>query len=186
MLTGNASFTVIGTSGTCADTAYYTVSVNALPSVSLTTSSKTVCAGQSATLTGSGALNYVWSTTEINPSIVVNPTVSTTYTVTGTDINGCSNTVILLQSVSECVGIENQGTTVVNLAIYPNPNTGKFTVETPQQVDVQVFDMVGKRILEQRLDAGKTELDLEAFSKGIYLLKVLNGHHSENHRIIKQ
>ena len=186
VLTGNASFTVIGTSGTCADTAYYTVNVNALPSVSLSSSSKTVCAGQSATLTGSGALSYVWSTTETNPSIVVNPTISTSYTVTGTDANGCSNTVIMLQSVSECVGIENHLTSSINLLIYPNPNTGKFTVESPQQVNIQVFDMVGKRILEQRLDAGKTELDLEAFSKGLYLLKVLNGQHSENYRIIKQ
>jgi hypothetical protein len=45
------------------------------------------CAGGSVTLTASGGTSYVWSTTEITPSINVNS--SGSFTVTATDVNGC-------------------------------------------------------------------------------------------------
>ncbi|MEO6685642.1 MAG: T9SS type A sorting domain-containing protein, partial [Dyadobacter sp.] len=44
----------------------------------------TVTAGQSTTLTASGANTYLWSTTATTPQITVSPTTSTQYTVTGT------------------------------------------------------------------------------------------------------
>ena len=50
----------------------------------------TICYGETATITVSGAQNYVWSDgMGINPTIKVNPTVTTDYTVTATDANGC-------------------------------------------------------------------------------------------------
>lgn len=55
------------------------------------------CASQSLTLTaantsGSAATNYLWSTSETTQSIVVSPTVSTTYSVTITDANNAVST----------------------------------------------------------------------------------------------
>ena len=72
--------------------------INVLPYPAVTaTGSATICAGNSTTLTGAGASSYVWSpasglscTSCISP--VANPTNSTTYTVTGTNAGGCSNT----------------------------------------------------------------------------------------------
>jgi gliding motility-associated-like protein len=54
-------------------------------------------AGTTTTLSGSGAVSYVWSPPgSLSSSTVSNPTssasASTTYTLTGTDINGCSST----------------------------------------------------------------------------------------------
>jgi large repetitive protein len=46
-----------------------------------------LCAGGSVTLTASGGTSYVWSTTEITPSINVSS--SGSFTVTATDVNGC-------------------------------------------------------------------------------------------------
>jgi len=42
-------------------------------------------------LVASGALQYVWSTGQTSSNIFVNPTQSTTISVTGTDIHGCPN-----------------------------------------------------------------------------------------------
>lgn len=42
-----------------------------------------VCSGSSATLTASGATNYTWSTGATGNSIVITPTVNSTYTVIG-------------------------------------------------------------------------------------------------------
>jgi len=51
-----------------------------------------ICEDDSATLTASGAVSYVWNTGETTASITVFPSVTTTYTVTGTDANGDTST----------------------------------------------------------------------------------------------
>ena len=68
-----------------------TLSVNALPTLSVTASNYTVCAGSSTTVTVSGASTYLWSTGSITASVVLTPSITTTYTVMGADINNCKN-----------------------------------------------------------------------------------------------
>jgi gliding motility-associated-like protein len=83
----SATFSVSGTNGICNSTTAINVTINQVPIV--TVSSKTICAGQSATLTANGATLYSWSNnTFINP-LIVYPVVTTIYTVTGTNLN-CS------------------------------------------------------------------------------------------------
>ena len=52
----------------------------------------TLCAGESSVLTAAGAENYLWSTDDTIASITVTPVATTTYTVTGTNLYGCSAT----------------------------------------------------------------------------------------------
>jgi gliding motility-associated-like protein len=93
---GTTTYTVIGTASTgCADTAFVTVNVNPLPVVNAG-SSLSICAGSSANLSASGANTYVWSPAgSLNnaniPNPIATPTSTTTYTVMGTDLNGCVN-----------------------------------------------------------------------------------------------
>jgi hypothetical protein len=72
-----------------------TLSINALPSISVAASTTaTICAGTAVTLTVSGtALTYTWSTTSTATTVVVTPTASAVYTVTGTDVNNCKTKV---------------------------------------------------------------------------------------------
>jgi PKD repeat protein len=86
--TSNTTYSVIGTTGSCSNTAMVSVTVNPSPTVSV--NSATVCAGSTATLTASGATTYSWSTGSTSTSISVSPTVTTVYTITGTSA-GCSN-----------------------------------------------------------------------------------------------
>jgi gliding motility-associated-like protein len=55
-----------------------------------------ICAGQSATLSASGASTYSWSTGATSSSIVVSPTTTTSYTLGGSNIGVCiqSNMVV--------------------------------------------------------------------------------------------
>ncbi len=76
---------------TCSDTATITVPVNVLPIVTANASNDTICSGQSTILTGGGAVSYVWNNGATN-NVAISPSGTTTYTVTGTDANTCSNT----------------------------------------------------------------------------------------------
>ena len=53
---------------------------------------QTICPGTSATFSATGSTNYLWSTGDTDASITVTPTANTTYAVTVSDINGCSDT----------------------------------------------------------------------------------------------
>lgn len=67
-----------------------TLTVNGVPAIGV--NNATVCAAGAVTLTATnpGGITYLWSTGATTSSIVVTPTVSTTYTVTGTNASGCS------------------------------------------------------------------------------------------------
>jgi len=71
------------------------ITINSLPTI--TSTGNTMCQGQLASLIAQGGVFYSWSpsNTLINPNSSVttsNATSTTIYTVTGTNINGCSNT----------------------------------------------------------------------------------------------
>lgn len=75
----------------CENTDQVTVTVNALPTVVANTTDNSICAGESVTLTGSGASSYTWDN-GVTDGVATTPSTTTTYTVTGTDGNGCENT----------------------------------------------------------------------------------------------
>lgn len=68
------------------------VIINSNPTLTITPNT-TICSGDSIVLTTSGANNYVWQPSNAtSSSITVSPSSTTTYTVTGTTTEGCSNT----------------------------------------------------------------------------------------------
>lgn len=92
--TSTTTYTVTGTNGPgCFNTATITVIVNPLPTVSSTSSASVICEGNPSTLTASGASTYAWMPGSLSGTVVtVSPTAATTYTLTGTDANGCTAT----------------------------------------------------------------------------------------------
>jgi hypothetical protein len=94
------------------------ITVNALPTVSANASATSVCQGNQVTLTGSGAASYVWDNGVTNGMAFI-PTATTTYTVTGTDANGCSNTAQITITVNPLPNVtvsNNANTLTVNQA----------------------------------------------------------------------
>ena len=76
-----------------------TVTVNSSIVVTATSTAASVCAGASVTLTGGGASTYTWSGGVTNAVPFV-PLSTVTYTVTGTDANGCYNTATVTVTVN--------------------------------------------------------------------------------------
>ncbi len=90
---GTANYVFTPNSGQCAIPFTLPVTINALPIVNAGPD-ETICEGDVVTLTASGASTYTWSpasglTPTTGAIVSANPTSTTTYTVTGTDANGC-------------------------------------------------------------------------------------------------
>ncbi|MBK9256012.1 MAG: T9SS type A sorting domain-containing protein [Saprospiraceae bacterium] len=73
----------------CISSTSKTVNINALPIVSIS-GNNNICEGETAIITATGGVSYIWSNGSLTASISVNPSTSTTYTVTATDVNGCT------------------------------------------------------------------------------------------------
>ncbi|GAA4038577.1 hypothetical protein GCM10022386_25560 [Flavobacterium cheonhonense] len=107
------TYTATSTLGSCPISSTVTVTPNALPTIA-TSGNASICAGGAgASLTATGGVSYTWSpATGLSAANVANPTATpsttTTYTVTGTDANGCQNTATSVVTVNTPVAITVQ------------------------------------------------------------------------------
>ncbi|MFH1319257.1 MAG: gliding motility-associated C-terminal domain-containing protein [Bacteroidota bacterium] len=104
---------VVTNADSCYDTsAVVIVTVNSLPTVLVTPDNTTICEGENVTLIASGSgITYTWSTGDNTASITVNPTADTTYSVTTTDANGCTDTALAVVTVASAPAASISGTT---------------------------------------------------------------------------
>ncbi len=105
--TGSFTYTVTGTDDEtgCENTAEVDVEVYDLPEVVATATDEEICLGESLTLNGEGATSYVWDAEEDGVEFTPAETGTTTYTVEGTDDNGCVNEASIDVTVYEALGI---------------------------------------------------------------------------------
>ena len=93
------TYTVTGADGAgCSNTDMVTVTVNPIPTVDAGID-QSVCSGEMVTLSGSGAVTYVWDN-GVTDGAAFAATTTTTYMVTGTDANNCSNTDVVTVTVT--------------------------------------------------------------------------------------
>lgn len=72
--------------------------------------------------------------------------------------------------------------------VYPNPSRGTFILETAPnitgQIQIRMFDAVGKLVYEEGMNAGIQTLQVEHLQRGIYLLQVAQNGFSFTKRIM--
>jgi hypothetical protein len=163
-----------------------TLTVNALPTVLASTSNSIICIGQTATLTASGATSYTWNTSATTTVIAVSPTVTTTYTVNGTDANGCSNTTTMTQNVSSCTGVTSLANSDVSINVYPNPNNGLFIIELTSASKVTVTNALGQVVFAETFEAGKHDVNIYSEATGVYFIKVMANNKQQIIKVIKE
>ncbi len=86
---GVYTVTGVGTNN-CAGTQTVSLLPSSNPTVTAVSSSSVICSGATATLTASGATTYSWTSGPASAVFTVNA--GGVYTVTGVDINNCTNT----------------------------------------------------------------------------------------------
>jgi gliding motility-associated-like protein len=110
------SYSLTGTDANgCTNTATTTVTVNPLPIINVPDAN--ICPGGSTALTASGANTYTWSpgtglsaTTGI--TVTANPASTSTYTVCGTSIDGCSSCTTVKVTVGALVATTGPNATI--------------------------------------------------------------------------
>jgi len=186
----NTFFTVYGTSSVsgCSGFSIKTVSVYPLnPIVAL--GSGSICEGQVLNLGANGAITYTWEPGSLNGFFVsVSPTISTNYTVTGTDANGCLNSSTVSVSVIICSGLESNNADEGQITLYPNPNNGNFTLKLNNTTlkKIEISDISG-RIVETNISSkDQIDININSLSNGIYYVKIQSENSLKIIKVIKQ
>ena len=99
------NYSIKGVTNGCSSTKQFTLQINQLPNITITPSFTAICNGAQTTLTALNGISYTWApanslNNSATASVIASPTLSTTYTVSATDGNGCSNSSITSVSVS--------------------------------------------------------------------------------------
>ncbi len=105
----NTNYTVTGTDALgCTNSvpAVSSVTVNALPTISI--NSGAICSGNSFTMSPTGASTYTYS----NGNNIVSPTANTSYTINGTNANGCIGNTISSVTVNALPNVTVNSSTV--------------------------------------------------------------------------
>ncbi len=167
------------------------VTVLPSPSMTLSTSSNTICAGESATLTVNGAISYTWGSGGINTTEIITPSVTTNYSVTGIGSNGCTSSGFIIQYVDACLGIiTNNVNSSLNVFIYPNPNNGEFIISTNNfsgKISIEIYNALGQIIRKQKLIEIDNTINVSEFANGIYHVNIYHDNLlTKNIKIIKE
>lgn len=169
-VTGTSSFGCIGT-----NTAVSTITVSALPSVSITSTSSLICAGQSSSLTASGAITYTWSSGATTAVIAVTPTVTTSYTVHGVGANGCDNFSTITQSVTICTAISDEKIVNRILNVFPNPAKDRIYISLNgenKELELTISNSLGQVVYRKNEIELINEIDISELSSGIYFIQL--------------
>jgi hypothetical protein len=144
----------------------------------------TICGGMQTTLTASGASTYSWSNGSNAPSIIVSPTSSTTYTVMGTAVNGCSDTLSVNVTVASCTGLPSL-TNGDQIVVHPNPNSGIFSVSGWEETQFFLTNELGQIILEGKLTSENSFLFVSPrIECGVYYLVTTNQYSTHVNKIL--
>lgn len=180
---GVYTFTVKDAGSVLLGSVTHTVSVNTVFNTFIYSVTDTICSGSSVLLTFTTSTSgytinpFNWSTGATITPIVVSPTSTTVFSLTGLFTSVTSKTCNAVGSktivVKPCAGIteiENK----INITIYPNPVSYTIFILTKQSEfensEIEISNTLGQTVLKLPF---KNEIDVSKLSQGFYNLKII-------------
>lgn len=133
------------------------------------------------------AESYLWdfgdgqtSTLTIPTHTYMNPG---TYTVTLIGYNDWSTDTVIQEVVIMSTGVELEEQ--INVAIYPNPTEGILNIVNKENtpITVSITDILGKNVFQNEVRNSEI-IDLDAFGKGFYFVRIQQGKKSQSFKIM--
>ncbi|MBU0765877.1 MAG: hypothetical protein KJ607_13715, partial [Bacteroidetes bacterium] len=124
------TYYVTVTQNGCSASDSVTVTVSQSLTAEITATVPTVCTGQSTQLTASGGTSYYWNTGQTAQTITVTPLAPTVYSVTVSDVSGCTGTDQIQIDVSD---------TLTVIVAPPTICTGESAVLTSSAGDTYIW-----------------------------------------------
>lgn len=191
---GSTVYTLTGTTSGCSQSKTASVTVNALPTITATTTNSNICIGSTAVLNSAGAVTYTWMPGAQNGAAVTyTPAATTIYTCTGTNANGCIGMTQLTVSVSTCASITQMAANSGAFTVFPNPTSGKITIQLStnktMNVNIEVMDASGKVVMKQNQIYNSTDnshnINISHLAAGNYFLRLISEGNTQVIKVIK-
>ncbi len=182
------NYTIIGSNGTCTNSAMATVSVTPLPTI--TVNNAVICSGSSTLVSASGASSYTWNPGNLTGSSQnLSPSSTTIYTITGSN-NGCTNTKTLSVTVNNCTSL-SETEILSKLNIYPNPVNNILNIEFSEkiQANITIINTLGQAVKRFHVnEEDSVKVNFSNLPAGIYLvgINMNNTEESKYYRIVKE
>jgi len=128
---------------------------------------------------------YVWSSTSIDAQ-------SSSIILVGYDSPACytSDSHILTGLPIRCLKDEtasiNEDLNQQPMIVYPNPAKNIITIESKQNLEIEIFSIEGQKIKSFKLMNNKTDLDVLDLASGVYIVNALTEKGIVTHKFIKE
>lgn len=91
-------------------------------------------------------------------------------------------------NTSLCATSVTENAEPTNMDIYPNPANDFITIDYTSAIEdqhVSIFDIQGNLLLDERISANNTKIDVRGLASGLYILKVSKGRSYEIKKFVK-
>ncbi|WP_432411417.1 M14 family zinc carboxypeptidase [Rasiella sp. SM2506] len=83
--------------------------------------------------------------------------------------------------------LDGRGDTSTNYILYPNPVSSLLHLETNQKnYDLYLYNILGQNVMEQKNSSYSQKFNMEAYTSGVYFLRIEKGDATHSFKIIKQ
>jgi hypothetical protein len=98
--------------------------------------------------------------------------------------------VAALQTDGNSLGISTPSKQSNLFEIYPNPNSGSFTISSPfnfdNEIKVTVKDILGREVYTAKIENGATIVLDNSLTKGTYMVEIISDNNIQRQKIVKE
>ncbi len=154
----------------CSTTTSTIIIINPAPFFSVSAYPPSACMGQSVAISFSGtSTSYSFNSVPCGTLVVVSPTATTAYTISGVTSQGCKGNFYFTEPIG-CIGINGLVyNEPLGLNAYPNPNAGTFNLSSGENELVKIVNELGQLIKTIELKA-EEKISISDLSPGIYFV----------------
>lgn len=132
--------------------------------------------------------SFQWSTGDTSVQILTFTTSSISLEYTSQ--NGCVSSDTISVEFIDCdttmVSVNNNAS--LEFSVFPNPVKDYLYISNlendNQQYNYQIFDSLGRVLIDEKLSKTNVKIDIQEFNRGIYFLQIEKNKKIENHKIL--